>query len=162
MLIIRSSNLLLNLFVLIHPLVVNWPAYAGGYLGVADCRAIRPGLTQAALSKKNHVDLNKPSVISNGCKTILDLRSSGNFFQRASLSRNDSLLDRGEVIFFISDFNIPLSGGLQPLGIRHFYDAFGLKVEVSIRAAALEAFQLQEGDLSRDLLVTADAARARG
>ena len=58
--------------------------------------------------------------------------------------------------------DLSLADFLQPLGIRHFYDAFGLKVEVSIGAAALEAFQLQEGDLSRDLLVTADAARARG
>ena len=46
--------------------------------------------------------------------------------------------------------------------IRHFYDAFSLHAEVSIRAAAIEAFQLQEGDLSGDLLVSVDAAVARG
>ena len=47
-------------------------------------------------------------------------------------------------------------------GIRHFYDAFSLHAEVSIRAAAIEAFQLQESDLSSDLVVSGDAAVARG
>ena len=58
--------------------------------------------------------------------------------------------------------DLSLAGFLQPLGIRHFYDAFGLNAEVSIRTAALDAFQLQENDLSSDLLVSADAACARG
>ena len=46
--------------------------------------------------------------------------------------------------------DLSLAGFLQPLGIRHFYDAFGLNAEVSIRTAALDAFQHQEGDLSSD------------
>ena len=58
--------------------------------------------------------------------------------------------------------DLNLAGFLQPLGLRHFYDAFGLKADVSIRASALDAFQLQEADLSSDLLVTATAAMARG
>ena len=37
-----------------------------------------------------------------------------------------------------------------------------MNAEVSIRTAALDAFQLQEGDLSSDLLLSADAASARG
>ena len=50
----------------------------------------------------------------------------------------------------------------SPLGIRHFYDAFSLHAEVSIRTAAIEAFQFQEGDLSSDLVVSVDPACARG
>ena len=37
-----------------------------------------------------------------------------------------------------------------------------MNAEISIRTAALEAFQLQEGDLPSDLLVSAEAAIARG
>ena len=51
---------------------------------------------------------------------------------------------------------------LRPLGLQHFYDAFELKAELSIRAAAMEVFHLQEGDLSNDLLVSSEAAVARG
>ena len=58
--------------------------------------------------------------------------------------------------------DLNLAGFLQPLGLRHFYDAFGLKAEVSIRDSALRAFQLQDAELSSDLLVTATAAIARG
>ena len=58
--------------------------------------------------------------------------------------------------------DLSLAGFLRPLGIRHFYDAFGLHAEVSIRTAAIEAFQFQEGDLSSDLVVSVDAACARG
>ena len=58
--------------------------------------------------------------------------------------------------------DLSLADFLQPLGIRHFYDAFSLNAEVSIRTAALDAFQFQESDLSSDLLVSADAACARG
>ena len=58
--------------------------------------------------------------------------------------------------------DISLATFLKPLGLQHFYDAFGINAALSIRAAALEVFHLQEGDLSNDLLVSADAARARG
>ena len=51
---------------------------------------------------------------------------------------------------------------LHPLGLRHFYDAFSLRAEVSIRSAALAAFQLQEEDLSSDLVLSVAAAAARG
>ena len=61
--------------------------------------------------------------------------------------------------------DLSLADFLQPLGVpgvQHFYDAFGLYAEISIRTAALEAFQLQEGDLTSDLLVSAEAAIVRG
>ena len=58
--------------------------------------------------------------------------------------------------------DLSLAGFLRPLGIRHFYDAFSLHAEVSIRTAAIEAFHFQEGDLSSDLVVSVDAACARG
>ena len=60
--------------------------------------------------------------------------------------------------------DISLANFLRPLGqrLQHFYDAFGLKAELSIRAAAMEVFHLQEGDLSNDLLVSSEAAVARG
>ena len=57
---------------------------------------------------------------------------------------------------------ISLAPFLRPLGLQHFYDAFGLKAELSIRVAAMEAFHLQEGELSNDLIVSAEAAVARG
>ncbi len=43
---------------------------------------------------------------------------------------------------------------LHPLGLRHFYDAFSLRAEVSVRSAALAAFQLQEEDASSDLVLS--------
>ena len=58
--------------------------------------------------------------------------------------------------------DLSLADFFEPLGKRDFYDAFGVHAEVSIRAAALDAFQLQEDDLAGDLLVSADAASARG
>ena len=36
--------------------------------------------------------------------------------------------------------DLSLADFLQPLGVQHFYDAFGLNAEISIRTAALEAF----------------------
>ena len=40
--------------------------------------------------------------------------------------------------------DIEHAGFLHPLGLRHFYDGFSLRAEISIRLPALEAFQLQE------------------
>ena len=40
------------------------------------------------------------------------------------------------------------------------HDAFSLRAEVSIRSAALAAFQLQEEDLSSDLVLSVAAAAA--
>ena len=54
------------------------------------------------------------------------------------------------------------AGFLRPLGIRHFYDAFCLRAEVSIRTAAMDAFQFQPGDVSSDLIISSAAAVARG
>ena len=54
------------------------------------------------------------------------------------------------------------AGFLRPLGIRHFYDAFSLHAEVSIRAAAIDAFQFQPSDVSSDLVISSEAAVARG
>ena len=51
---------------------------------------------------------------------------------------------------------------LHPLGLRHFYDGFGLQAEVSIRIPALEAFQLQDEDISPDLVLSPAAVAARG
>ena len=51
---------------------------------------------------------------------------------------------------------------LHPLGIRHFYDAFGLRAEVSIRAAAFAAFQFEPSEVSSDLVISSKAAVARG
>ena len=53
------------------------------------------------------------------------------------------------------------AGFLRPLGIRHFYDAFSLHAEVSIRAA-IDTFQFQQSDLSSDLVISSEAAVARG
>ena len=39
--------------------------------------------------------------------------------------------------------DIEHAGFLHPLSLRHFYDGFSLRAEVSIRSSALEAFQLQ-------------------
>ena len=46
------------------------------------------------------------------------------------------------------------------LGIRHFYDAFSLHAEASIRAAAIAAFQFQPSDVSSDLVISSEAAVA--
>ena len=54
------------------------------------------------------------------------------------------------------------AGFLRPLGIRHFYDAFSLHAEVSIRTAAIDAFQFQPSDVSSDLVISSEAAVARG
>ena len=56
------------------------------------------------------------------------------------------------------------AGFLRPLGIRHFYDAFSLRAEVSIRTAAIAAFQFQPEEVSSgsDLIISSAAAIARG
>ena len=51
---------------------------------------------------------------------------------------------------------------MHPLGLRHFYDGFSLRAEVSKRIPALEAFQLQEEDISPDLVLSLAAVAARG
>ena len=51
---------------------------------------------------------------------------------------------------------------LHPLGLQHFYDGFSLRAEVSKRMLALEAFQLQEEDISPDLVLSLAAVAARG
>ena len=58
--------------------------------------------------------------------------------------------------------DIEHAGFLCPLGLRHFYDAFSLRAEVSIRSAALAAFQLQEDDVSIDLVLSRAAVAAKG
>ena len=47
---------------------------------------------------------------------------------------------------------------LCPPGLRHFYDGFSLRAEVSIRSSALAAFQLQEDDVSPDLVLSRDSS----
>ena len=54
------------------------------------------------------------------------------------------------------------AGFLCPLGLRHFYDGFSLRAEVSIRSSALAAFQLQEEDVSADLVLSREAVVAKG
>ena len=54
------------------------------------------------------------------------------------------------------------AGFLHPLGLRHFYDGFSLRAEISIRAAALVAFGFQENELSSDLILSQAAVLARG
>ena len=54
------------------------------------------------------------------------------------------------------------AGFLRPLGIRHFYDALSLRAEVSIRTAAVEAFQFKPDEVSSDLIISTAAAVARG
>ena len=51
---------------------------------------------------------------------------------------------------------------LHPLGLRHFYDGFSLRAEVSIRSSALVAFQFQEEEVSPDLVLSRAAVAARG
>ena len=48
------------------------------------------------------------------------------------------------------------AGFLHPLGLRHFYDGFSLRAGISIRAAALAAFDLHEDELSNDLTAVVD------
>ena len=54
------------------------------------------------------------------------------------------------------------AGFLHPLGIRHFYDGFSLRAGISIRPAALAAFDLHEDELSTDLIVSQAAVVDRG
>ena len=54
------------------------------------------------------------------------------------------------------------AGFLCPLGLRHFYDGFSLRAEVSIRSSALAAFQLQQKDVSADLILSREAVVAKG
>ena len=54
------------------------------------------------------------------------------------------------------------AGFLHPLGVRHFYDGFSLRAGVSIRPAALAAFDLHEDELSTDLIVSQAAVVDRG
>ena len=58
--------------------------------------------------------------------------------------------------------DIEHAGFLHPLGLRHFYDGFSLRAEVSIRSSALVAFQLQEEEVSPDLVLSRTAVAARG
>ena len=58
--------------------------------------------------------------------------------------------------------DIEHTGHLCPLGLRHFYDGFSLRAEVSIRSSARAAFQLREEDVSPDLVLSRAAAAARG
>ena len=58
--------------------------------------------------------------------------------------------------------DIEHAGFLHPLGLRHFYDGFSLRAEVSIRSSALVAFQLQEDEVSPDLVLSRTAVAARG
>ena len=44
--------------------------------------------------------------------------------------------------------DIEHAGFLHSLGLRHFYDGFSLRAEVSIRSSALAAFQVQEDEVS--------------
>ena len=54
------------------------------------------------------------------------------------------------------------AGFLHPLGLRHFYDGFSLRAEISIRSAALVAFDLHEDELSSDLILSQAAVVDRG
>ena len=58
--------------------------------------------------------------------------------------------------------DIEHAGFLHPLGLRHFYDGFSLRAEVSIRSSALAAFQLQEDEVAPDLVLSRAAVAARG
>ena len=54
------------------------------------------------------------------------------------------------------------AGFLRPLGIRHFYDGFSLRAVVSIRTAAVDAFQFKPDEVASDLIISTAAAVARG
>ena len=58
--------------------------------------------------------------------------------------------------------DIEHAGFLHPLGLRHFYDGFSLRAEVSIRSSALAAFQLQEDEVHPDLDLSRAAVAVRG
>ena len=58
--------------------------------------------------------------------------------------------------------DIEHAGFLRPPGLRHFYDGFSLRDEVSIRSSALAAFQLQEDEVAPDLVLSRAAVAARG
>ena len=74
--------------------------------------------------------------------------ASNSFFLLESQSRRYVALDQ--------------AGFLHPLGIRHFYDGFSLRAGISIRPAALAAFDLHEDELSTDLIVSQAAVVDRG
>ena len=83
------------------------------------------------------------------CYLIWPWRTAGNsFFLLESQSRRYVDLDQ--------------AGFLHPLGLRHFYDGFSLRAEMSIRPAALAAFDLREDELSTDLVVSQAAVVDRG
>ena len=54
------------------------------------------------------------------------------------------------------------AGFLHPLGLCHFYDGFSLRAEISVRSAALVAFDLHEDELSNDLILSQAAVVDRG
>ena len=83
------------------------------------------------------------------CYLIWPWRTASNsFFLLESQSRRYVALDQ--------------AGFLHPLGIRHFYDGFSLRAGMSIRPAALAAFDLHEDELSTDLIVSQAAVVDRG
>ena len=49
-----------------------------------------------------------------------------------------------------------------PIGTQTLYDGFSLRAEVCIRSSALAAFQLQEEDVSSDLVLSQEAVVAKG
>ena len=59
-------------------------------------------------------------------------------------------------------FAVSVASFLRPLGVQYFYDAFGLKAELSIRPVAIQAFQLLESELPGDLYVSHLRRRWRG
>ena len=72
------------------------------------------------------------------CYLVWPWRTDSNsFFLLESQSRRCVALDQ--------------AGFLHPLGLRHFYDGFRLRAEISIRSAALD---LHEDELSSDLIVS--------
>ena len=83
------------------------------------------------------------------CYLVWPWRTDSNsFFLLESQSRRYVALDQ--------------AGFLHPLGLRHFYDGFSLRAGISIRSAALAAFDLHEDELSNDLIVSQAAVVDRG
>ena len=83
------------------------------------------------------------------CYLVWPWRTDSNsFFLLESQSRRYVALDQ--------------AGFLHPLGLRHFYDGFSLRAGISIRSAALAAFDLHEDELSNDLIVSQAAVMDRG
>ena len=83
------------------------------------------------------------------CYLVWPWRTDSNsFFLLESQSRRYVALDE--------------AGFLHPLGLRHFYDGFSLRAEISIRSAALVAFDLHEDELSNDLILSQAAVVDRG